>query len=91
MAKNAVSMIAASLTLFLAGATWSQEPSATGDDANAAASLSHQRAYPQYTIDLMTALIKSKADLNGYLDRTPIAASPLRFFSPTAREAFYPA
>ncbi|EIC29602.1 hypothetical protein [Methylomicrobium album] len=44
-----------------------------------------QQENPQLTIDVLTAPIKSKAELNKYLQTTPIPQSPLRFLSHTHR------
>ncbi|HTV33563.1 MAG TPA: hypothetical protein VME69_10765 [Methylocella sp.] len=45
-------------------------------------------SHNQHTIDLATAPIRSKDDLDAYLQRTPISESPFQYLSPLDRRIF---
>jgi hypothetical protein len=89
MGTRVIRLLAAAITVFAVAPAFSQEAvNATTARLTSDSITQKQRANPQRTIDLLTAPIKSQADLDAYLQQTPMAVSPLRFLSPSNRQLF---
>ena len=89
MGTRAIRFLAAAVAVFAVVPAFSQEAAnATAAPATSDSITTEQQANPQRTIDLLTAPIRSQADLDAYLQQTPMAVSPLRFLSPPDRQLF---
>jgi hypothetical protein len=87
-ALRSLGLIAPGESLHLIQDSSSATPAVTTSSVGERAGEDVRHIGEQRTIDIGTALIRSQEDLDAYLQRNPMAESPLRALSPVDRQLF---